>query len=111
MAADGEWPIYLFEICAAILTACGVADPSVDATRSCVLRIDNQAALAALAKESASSELSAAQASTFWAVAARSPVQLWLGYVHTDSNDADAPPRDCNDAINYGAISRAVRYR
>ena len=96
MTSDGESPIYLFEICAAILTACVVVESSLETTRSCVLCIDNQAALAALVKGSASSELGTVLVGVFWAIAARSPVQWWLEYVHTDSNDADAPSRECN---------------
>ena len=96
VTAEGESAIYLFEICTAILTVCVVISLSLETTRSCVLFIDNQAALAALAKGSASSELGAVLVGAFWAVAARSPVQWWLEYVHTDSNDADAPSRDCN---------------
>ena len=98
MTAGGEAPIYLFEICAAILTACVAVESSLETTRPCVLCIDNQAALAALIKGSASLELVTVLVGVFWAIAARSPAQWWLEYVHTDSDDADAPSRDCNAA-------------
>ena len=55
--AEGESSIYLFGICAAILTACVVSEASLNTTRPCVLCIDNQAALAALVQGSAASDL------------------------------------------------------
>ena len=101
LTAEGESAIYLFELCAAILTACAVIELSLESTRSCVLCIDNQAALAALIKGSASSELGTILVGVFWAVAARSPVQWWLEYVHTASNDADEPSRSCNAVAGH----------
>ena len=55
--AEGESSIYLFEICAAILTVAVVSTSHSGSSRSCVLCIDNKAALAAPVKGSTSSEL------------------------------------------------------
>ena len=60
LSAEGESTIYLFEHCAAILAACVVNELTLTNARSCVLRIDNQEALAALIKGSTSSELGTA---------------------------------------------------
>ena len=74
-ASEGESAIYLFGIFDAILTAGVVSEESRSATRSFVLCIDNQAAMASPVKGSASSELVAVLVGAFWAAAARSPVQ------------------------------------
>ena len=93
---EGESAIYLFEICAAILAVTVVSQFDTEPSRTCVLRIDNQAALAALVKGSTSSELGTILVGIFLAFAARSSVYWWLEYVHTDSNDADRPSRCCS---------------
>ena len=55
--ADGELSIYIFEICASTLPGCVAHEPHDGAPRSCVLCIDNQAALDAIVKGSSTSEL------------------------------------------------------
>ena len=95
--ADGESSIYLFEICAAILTVAVVSASHSGSSRSCVLCIDNKAALAALAKGPTPSELGAVLVGVFWALAARSSAHWRMEYVHADSNDADCPTRICNE--------------
>ena len=78
---DGrESPIYLFEICAEILTARVVIELALTVTRSCVLCIDNHAPLAALVKGKTSAELGSVPVGVFWTVASRSPVRWWLEY-------------------------------
>ena len=93
---EGGSAIYLFEICAAILAITVVSQFNTEPSRTCVLCIDNQAALAALVKGSTSSELGTILVGVFWAFAARSSVYWWMEYVHTDSNDADHPSRRCS---------------
>ena len=93
---EGESAIYLFEICAAILAVTVVSQINTEPSRTCVICIDNRAALDALVKGSTSSELGANLVGVFWAIAARSSVYWWLEYVHTDSNDADHPSRCCS---------------
>ena len=73
--SEGESDIYLCEIRAAILTASVVSEASLNTTRSCVLCIDNRAALASPVKGSAASDLGTALVGARWALAARSPVQ------------------------------------
>ena len=94
--AEGESSIYLFEICAAILTVFVVNERSLGGTHSCVLFIDSQAALAALVKGPTSSELGTAPVGFFWNFDARSPAQWWLEYVNAKSNHSDEPPRSCD---------------
>ena len=93
-ASDGESPIYLFEMAAAILTACVVSTRSDGNPRTCVLCVDNKAALAALIKGSSASELGAILINLFWSVAARCPVVWRFEYVNTKSNAADPPSRE-----------------
>ena len=94
--AEDESPIYLFELSAAILTAPAVASRSDGTPRTCVLCIDNKAALAALIKGSSSSELGTALADLFRSVEARCPIVWWFEYAITKPNAADPPPRECN---------------
>ena len=54
---EGESGIYLFEICAAIITVCVAKDHHDGAPRSRVLFIDNQSALDSLVRGSSTSEL------------------------------------------------------
>ena len=79
-AADAESPIYLFEHAATVLTACLAAYRSEGNRRTCVLRIDNKAALDALIKGSSSSALGAVLVYLFWSVAARCPAVWRFGY-------------------------------
>lgn len=72
-SAEGASAIYLFGICAAIPKVCTVFDLSLDANRPLLLSIDNQAALSALTKGSASPELGTVLVGDFWAVATRIP--------------------------------------
>ena len=93
--AEGESPIFLYELCAAILMVY-VANEWNDATpRTCVLCVDNQAAVAALIKGSSSSDLAGVLVNLFWNVAARGNTRRWIEYVNTKSNTADYPSRLC----------------
>ena len=91
----GESPIFIYERCDAILTACLVLAWSRGKQRTCVLRVDNQVAVAALVKGSPSSTLGTLLASLFWNIAARWSALWWIEYVRAKSNDADAPSRRC----------------
>ena len=94
--ADGESSIYLFEICAAILTVCAVDERSLGGSQSRVLCIDNQAALAALVKGPTSAELGTVAVGVFWNFASRPPAQRRVEYVNIKSNHPDEPPRSCD---------------
>ena len=96
VAAEGESPIYLFEIAAAIFAACLVYFHSDGESRTCVLCVDNKAALAALVKGSSSSQLGSVLINVFWSLAARSPITWWFEYVNTKANAADHPSRECD---------------
>ena len=78
-----ESPIYLFEHAATILTSFLLAYHSDGSPRTCVLRIDNRAALSSLIKGSSSSELGTVLVNLFWSVAARRPIVWWFEYVNT----------------------------
>ena len=58
-AADAESPIYIYELAATALTACEFAYRNDGKPLTCVLRIDNQVALAALIKGSPPATLGA----------------------------------------------------
>ena len=92
-ALPDESPIFIHELCVSILTARLALNWSRDKQRTCLLRVDNQAAVAALVKGSPSSPVGALLASLFWNVAARCATLWWAEYVHAKSNDADAPSR------------------
>ena len=92
-ASDAEAHIYRFELAANVLTACLVAYRSDCNHRTCVLRIDNRAALAALIKGSSPSALGTVLANLFWRVAARCPLVWRFLYVDTKSNAAYPPSR------------------
>ena len=92
-ALPGESPIFIYELCAAILTACLALNWSRDRHRTCVLCVDNQAAVAALVQGAPSSPLGALLESLFWNIAARGATLRWIEYVHAKPNDADATAR------------------
>ena len=91
-----ESPISIYELCAAILMACIATEWSRGKHRIGVLCVGNQAALVALVKWSSSSELGTLMAPLFWSCLARGNALWWIEYVHTKSNVADAPSRDCS---------------
>ena len=93
---EGESPIFIFELAAAVLAACLVITQNDGVARTCVLCVDNKAALAALIKGSSSSELGAILVNVFWSVASRCPVLWRFEYVNTKANAEDPPSRDCN---------------
>ena len=94
----GESPIFIFELCDAILMVCLVLDWPNDKQRTCVLSVDNQAAVAATVKGSPSSTSGTLMASLFWNLAARWS-KIWrIEYVHAKSNHADASSRWCTSS-------------
>ena len=95
-AAEAESPIYLFELAATILAACLVTYRPNGNPRTCVLCIDNKAALAALIKGPSSCELGAISANLFWSAADRRPVVWRFEYVDTNLNADGPPPRVCD---------------
>ena len=92
----GESPIFLYELCAAILVVCCSFDWPDAANRTCVLCVDNEAAVATLVKGSSSSPVGAILANLFWTLATRGSILRWIEYVHTKSNGADQPSRRCD---------------
>ena len=96
----GESPIFIFELCAAVLMARLALEWTSDKQRTCVLCVGNQGAVAALVKGSSSSALGTLLASLFWNLSEKGPILWRIEYVHTKSNDADAPSRWCTS--NFG---------
>ena len=92
----GESPIFIFELRDAILMACVALQWPNDKHRTCVLCVDNQAAVAALVKGSPSSTPGTLLASLFWNIAAQGETLWWVEYGRAKSNDSDAPSRWCN---------------
>ena len=65
------------------------------APMTCVLRVDNQAAVNALIKGSSSSNLVGVLVNGFWNVAARGNTRWWIEYVNAKSNSDDFPSGQC----------------
>ena len=61
--------------------------------RTCVLCVDNRAAVASLIKGSSSPDLAVALVNLFWNAAARGNTRRWIEYVNAKSNTADYPSR------------------
>ena len=102
-----ESPIFIYELCAAILVAfCALDWPRT--ARTCVLCIDNQAVVATLVKGSSSSQLGSLLANLFWTIAARCTTTWWIEYVHTKSNTADQPSGWC-DKTERGQCTSPTR--
>ena len=93
LSTEAEPPIYLFELAETSPTACLVAYRSGGNPRTCVLRIDNKAALDALIKGSSSPTLGTILVNLFWSAASRFPVVWWFGYVNTKPDAARPPSR------------------
>ena len=89
-----ESPIFIYELCAAILMVCVSLTWPADTHRTCVLCVDNKAAVAALAKGSSSSSMGSMLATLFWTLAARGSTLRWIEYVHAKSNRTDFPSRE-----------------
>ena len=100
---DEEPPIYLFELAETVLTSFIVAYRADGNPRTCVLRVDNKAAIDALIRGSPSPALGTILVNLFWSVEARLPVVRRFEYVNAKSNAADPHPRMC--VAPSGAIS------
>ena len=88
----GESPIFIYELCAAVLLAyCAREWRGI--SRTCVVCIDNKAAVATLVKGSSTSPIGTLLANLFWTVATQGNTTWWIEYVHTKSNIADQPSR------------------
>ena len=104
---EEESPIFISELAAAILAACLVILQNDGNARTCVLCIDNNAALAALIKGSSSSELGTILVNLFWSMASRCPVLWRFEYVNTKADAADPPSRVCDAQLGL-ACTRAT---
>ena len=98
-AAEAGPPIYLFEQAETVLTACLAAYRSDGNPRTCVLRIDNKAALDALVKGSSFSALGTVLANLFRSGASRCPIVWRFEYANTKSNAEDPPSRLCDTPV------------
>ena len=97
-----ESPIFLFEMCAAILMVCCSSGWENKDARTCELRVGNKAAVEALVKGSSSPPAGALLANLFWTLATHGSIIWWIEYVHTKSNSADGPSRDCTALLGDG---------
>ena len=102
----GESPIFTYELCAAILMVCISLDWPTNSHRTCVLCVDNQAAVAALVKGSSTSPIGTMLATLCWTLAARGTAMWRIDYVRAESNHADRPSREC-DAPHGSTCSRS----
>ena len=87
--AEGESPVYLYELCAAILLARIALSWGDASNRAVVLCVDNQAAVAALTMGSSAAEFDSVLVNAFWISGARPNAQWWIEYVPTAANLAD----------------------
>ena len=109
VSAEGGSPIFLYEICDAVLMVY-IANERTDSTpRTCVLCVDNKAAVDALVKGSSSSDLVGALVRLFRNVASRGNARRWIEYVNTKSNSADSPSRQCNSPATRGGMQHDAR--
>ena len=97
--AESESPISNYELCAAVLTACVALSWRRTAPSTCVLCVDNQAAVAASVKGRPASHLGALLVSLFWSLAALCSTPRRAEYVNAKSNIPDAPSRACSYSI------------
>ena len=93
---EGGSPIFLYELCASILMVYIANSDHVTEARTCVLCVDNLAAVTALIKGSSSSPLAQVLVNLFRNIAAHGNTRWWAEYVNTKSNVADYPSRQCN---------------
>ena len=77
-SAEGGSPVFLYELCASILMAYVANEWGGKTPRTCVLRVDNQAAAAALIKGSSPSDTAGVLANLFRNVAARGNTRWWI---------------------------------
>ena len=83
----------LYELCDAILMVF-IANEWEDRTpRTCVLCVDNQAAIYAIVKGSTSPNLRTSRVNLFWDVAAQRNTRRRIEHVHTLSSISDVPSR------------------
>ena len=94
-ASEGESPIFLYELCAAVLMVYIENGWGNTKPRTCVLCVDNQADVAALVKGRSTSDLAGVLANLFWDAASRGNTRRRIEYVRAKSNSADDPSRQC----------------
>ena len=92
----GESPIFVFELCASILMVCISLSWPRDQHRTRVLCVDNKAAVAALVKGNSTSKIGSLLTTLFRNLADRGTATWRVEYVHTKSNRADQPSRNCS---------------
>ena len=97
--------IYEWELLAALLGLCLVIRYTKNTP--VVLFVDNQAALAALISGNGDSDLANQICGAFWALAASAAINVWIEYVPSKLNVADAPSRACDVLRNDNEITNS----
>ena len=105
-SCGNESPIFICELCAAILMVYTAVEWRDVEPRTCVLCVDNKEAVAALVKGSSPANIAGVLVNLFWNVSARGNARWWIEYVNTKSNTADRPSRLC--AIPLGTTCNAT---
>ena len=105
-SSENESPIFIYELCASILTVYTAIGWRGEQPRTCVLCVDNKAAVAALVKGISPSNLAGVLVNLFWTVAARGNTRWWIEYFNTKSNAAGRPSRLC--ALPLGTTCNAT---
>lgn len=96
---------------AAILMVMISLNWDLESVRTCVLRVDNQAAADALVKGSTSSELMSALSGLLRHLASMGDAMRWVEYVKTESSASDFPHRECDIPCPTNADAWKVYYR
>ena len=87
------YPIFLCELCAAILMVYIANEREISTARTCVLRGRNKEAVDALAKGGTSSVLGSILSNLFWATADRGNTRWRIEYARAQSSIPDKPSR------------------
>ena len=97
--------IYEWEILAALLALCLVCKYTKHTP--IVLFVDNKSAASALISGTGTSDLATQICAAFWALAASAGVNVWIEWVPSHLNIADAPSRACNRLRNDNEITNS----
>ena len=101
---EGASPIFIYELFVAILTVNSADQMRDEPARTCVLCVDNKAAVVAPVNGSSSSGIARALVTWPWNVAAQGTARRRADYVDTESNYADF------HSVDFAAAKGAARH-
>ena len=98
--------IFEFELLAAALAVCLAA--SRFPGRPLLVCCDNQGAIGAVIHGSCETALGRLLSSFLWRIAAESNIPIWIAYVYTGFNVADAPSRWCTSPSPWNDFTKNI---